>query len=113
MQDAAQSDSVVLLPISGYRSLARQAEIIRSKRDVGQSLESILRVNTAPGYSEHHTGRALDIGTIDSVLLEESFGATPAFAWLSMHAQKFGFRLSYPRGNPLGIAYEPWHWLWR
>ncbi|HVT32680.1 MAG TPA: D-alanyl-D-alanine carboxypeptidase family protein, partial [Rhodanobacteraceae bacterium] len=37
---------------------------------------------------------------------------SPAFAWLKRHASRFGFRLSYPRRNRHGIAYEPWHWCW-
>ncbi|NND57300.1 MAG: D-alanyl-D-alanine carboxypeptidase family protein, partial [Xanthomonadales bacterium] len=36
-----------------------------------------------------------------------------AFAWLTAHAKQFGFRMSFPRGNPHGVAYEPWHWAWR
>ena len=41
---------------------------------------------------------------------EESFEATPAFDWLQRHAGASGFAMSYPRGNPHGIVYEPWHW---
>ncbi|MET0229666.1 MAG: D-alanyl-D-alanine carboxypeptidase family protein, partial [Rhodanobacteraceae bacterium] len=37
---------------------------------------------------------------------------SPAFRWLMRHAKRFGFRLSYPRSNRHGIAYEPWHWCW-
>jgi D-alanyl-D-alanine carboxypeptidase len=45
--------------------------------------------------------------------LEETFERSPAFAWLQRNASRFGFALSYPRGNRHGIAYEPWHWCWR
>ena len=41
---------------------------------------------------------------------EEAFEGTGAFDWLQRHAARYGFRLSYPRGNPHGIVYEPWHW---
>ena len=44
---------------------------------------------------------------------EESFEATDAFAWLQAHAGEHGFHLSYPRDNPHGIVYEPWHWCWK
>src|SRR5690606_38685754 len=67
-------------------------------------------VNAAPGYSEHHGGDALDIGTTGESPAEESFEHTAAFAWLQAHAGRFGFALSYPRDNPHGITYEPWHW---
>ncbi|HEY4990089.1 MAG TPA: D-alanyl-D-alanine carboxypeptidase family protein, partial [Opitutaceae bacterium] len=70
------------------------------------------KVNAAPGYSEHHTGRAVDIGVPDEPPLEEGFALTQAFSWLTAHAREFGFALSYACGNPQGIAYEPWHWLY-
>jgi len=75
-------------------------------------VEEILTVNAAPGYSEHHSGYALDIGTPGEPPAEESFESTAAFAWLGEHAGRFGFQLSYPRDNPHGIVYEPWHWCW-
>jgi LAS superfamily LD-carboxypeptidase LdcB len=44
--------------------------------------------------------------------LDEEFAATVAYRWLEEHAPGFGFTLTYPRGNPHGIGYEPWHWCW-
>jgi D-alanyl-D-alanine carboxypeptidase len=76
-------------------------------------LTDILRSVAAPGCSEHHTGCALDLGDDTSPPLEESFGRTMAFRWLVRHAARFHFRLSYPRRNPQGLVYEPWHWRWR
>ena len=70
-------------------------------------------VNTPPGYSEHHTGRALDITTSDCEPLTEAFELTEAFTWLVTHASKYQFSLTYPRDNPYGIIYEPWHWAVR
>ena len=64
----------------------------------------------APGHSEHHTGRAVDIATPGSRPLTEEFEDTDAFRWLTSRAVEFGFSLTYPRDNPWGIAYEPWHW---
>ena len=112
LRAAAAADDQVLVLISAFRSIAEQAEIIRRKRARGLAWETILRVNAYPGFSEHHTGRAIDLGTPGSVDLSESFENTPAFAWLQARAGMFGFRLSYPRDNPAGIAYEPWHWMW-
>lgn len=112
MREAAQGDGVVLEAISGFRSHAYQRGIIERKLARGLTLDEILRVNAAPGHSEHHSGRALDVGTPGEPPAEESFEATPAFAWLQRHAASFGFALSYPRGNPHGITYEPWHWCW-
>jgi len=113
MRLAAADDGIVLLPLSGFRSVARQTRIIREKLASGQKLPAILRLVAAPGYSEHHTGRALDIGSPDDTELDEHFAKTSAFRWLVRHAGKFGYHLSFPRKNPHGIAYEPWHWCWR
>jgi D-alanyl-D-alanine carboxypeptidase len=110
---AAAGDGVPLLLLSGFRGVDRQTEIIRRKLGAGQRIEDILRVNAAPGYSEHHTGRAVDIGTPDAPPLEESFAGTAAFRWLEAHAHRFGFLLSYPRDNAQGIAFETWHWCWQ
>jgi zinc D-Ala-D-Ala carboxypeptidase len=110
MRTAASDAGIAFVAVSGFRSVHRQAEIIEAKLAAGESIESILRVIAAPGYSEHHTGRAVDIGVPGEPQLTEAFEMTPAFRWLSDHAGKFGFRLSYPRENVHGIAYEPWHW---
>ena len=96
--------------ISGYRSHDYQLGIFERKRARGFALADILAVNAAPGFSEHHSGEALDIGTTGEPPAEASFERTPAFAWLQRHAGGFGFAMSYPRGNPHGIVYEPWHW---
>src|SRR6476619_3452841 len=112
MREAAWRDDVLLEAISGYRSHAYQLGIFERKRARGLAVDDILAVNAAPGYSEHHSGRALDIGTLDEPPAEESFERTPAFAWLRDNAQGFGFTMSYPRANPHGIVYEPWHWIW-
>ena len=110
MRRAAAADGVVLESISGYRSHAYQLGIFARKLARGLDVAQILQVNAAPGYSEHHGGEALDIGTPGEPPAEESFEATPAFAWLAVHAGTHGFAMSYPRGNPHGIVYEPWHW---
>ena len=112
MHAAAARDGVELLPLSGFRSVARQVEIIRQKLAGGQRLAAILERVAAPGCSEHHTGRALDLGSPDHTGLDEHFAKTAAFRWLKGRAGDFGFSLSYPRHNPHGIAYEPWHWCW-
>ena len=112
MRDAAARDRVELQIVSAFRSIDYQLGIIRRKRERGESIEAILRVSAAPGYSEHHSGRALDITTPGLAPLEEEFERSAAFHWLRKNAQLYKFSLSYPRGNPHGIAYEPWHWCW-
>lgn len=113
MREAAARDGVELQIVSAFRSIEYQLGILKRKLDRGQTMEQILRVSAAPGYSEHHSGRALDITTSGFVALEEEFESSSAFAWLKKNARRFGFHLSYPRGNRHGIAFEPWHWCWK
>ena len=110
MVAGAGRDGIRLLIVSGFRSIDYQARLIRKKITAGQSIDEILAVNAAPGHSEHHTGRAVDIATPGSRPLTEEFEATEAFAWLVENAESFGFSMTYPRDNPWGFVYEPWHW---
>ena len=108
----AQKDGVELQPVSAFRSVEYQAGLVRRKLDKGLGMDEILEVSAAPGFSEHHTGRAIDVTTPGSAVLEEEFENSEAYKWLCDHASEFGFRLSFPRDNIHNIAYEPWHWCW-
>jgi D-alanyl-D-alanine carboxypeptidase len=110
MRNAAREAGVELQAVSAFRSAKYQMEILQKKLDRGVPVQDILKVSAAPGYSEHHGGRALDITTPGFPHLEEEFESSAAFVWLLKHAPAFGFRLSFPRGNRHGLAYEPWHW---
>ena len=112
MHDAAARDDITLQIVSAFRSVEYQLGIIKRKVERGLSMDEILRVSAVPGYSEHHSGRAFDLTTPNFAALEEEFEKSPAFAWLSTNAKLYGFTMSYPRDNPHGIAYEPWHWCW-
>jgi len=110
MKRSAAVAGVQLLLVSGFRSVRHQADLIRRKLASGQSIETILTVNAAPGFSEHHTGRAIDIATPGSRPLTAEFDGSPAFQWLQANAVAFGFHMPYGRGNRFGFEYEPWHW---
>lgn len=112
MRDQAAHDRVPLQLVSAFRSTQYQLGILERKLERRQSIEDILRVSAAPGYSEHHSGRAIDLTTPGFAALEDAFEQSDAFAWLVLNAARYGFALSYPRGNPHRIAYEPWHWCW-
>ena len=109
----AERDGIQLLVVSAFRSVDYQRALIARKLDNGRGIADVLKVNAAPGYSEHHTGRALDITAPDCPPLEQGFEQTRAFVWLKKHAARYGFHLSYPRDNPHGIMYEPWHWAFK
>jgi len=112
MRDAAARDRIELQLVSAFRTIEYQLGILRRKCERGQHIDEILRVSAAPGYSEHHSGRALDLSTPGFAVLEEEFERSPAFAWLCANAKTYKYSLSYPRGNAHGVAYEPWHWCW-
>jgi D-alanyl-D-alanine carboxypeptidase len=110
LTDGAKADGVAITIVSAFRSVERQAEIVRAKLARGLSIDEILKVSAPPGYSEHHTGRAVDVTTEGVRPLELEFEHTAAFEWLTRNAARFGFVLSYPRQNRYGYLYEPWHW---
>lgn len=113
LRDGAGSAGVELLLVSGFRSVDYQRQIWDRKLAAGQTVTQILTVSAPPGYSEHHTGRALDLTAAGCEPLTEAFEALPAFGWLADHATEYGFAMSYPRNNPHGVVYEPWHWCFR
>lgn len=113
MREAGKAAGIDLLLVSAFRTVDYQRAILDRKVAAGTPIDEILKVNTAPGYSEHHTGRAVDIATRGCPPLTEAFEDTDAFAWLTANASRFGFAMSYPRDNAYGIVYEPWHWCWR
>jgi zinc D-Ala-D-Ala carboxypeptidase len=110
MKQTAADAGVQLLLVSGFRSVAHQADIIRRKLVAGQSIDAILAVNAAPGFSEHHTGWAIDVASPGTRPLTTDFENSAAFAWLTTNAGRHGFRMPYERGNRFGFEYEPWHW---
>jgi D-alanyl-D-alanine carboxypeptidase len=112
MREAAAGEGITLKVVSAFRSADYQLGILKRKLDRGETIAQILAVSAAPGYSEHHSGRVVDLTTPGYAALEEEFENSPAYAWLTSQAHRFGFALSYPRDNPHGIAYEPWHWCW-
>jgi len=110
MVEAAAADSVRLMIVSGFRSFEYQAELIRNKLAAGQALAEILTVSAAPGFSQHHSGCAVDIATPGSRPLTGEFETSEAYSWLGANAKKFGFSMTYPRDNRYGFIFEPWHW---
>lgn len=110
MKLAAHRDGVVIEIVSAFRNVHEQAGIIRDKLGRGMPISAILTLSAPPGYSEHHTGCAVDINTPGCEPREQPFEHTEAFRWLEQHARRFRFSMSYPRGNALGFIYEPWHW---
>ena len=113
MRTAAAQAGVRLVPLSGYRSYDEQEAVFFSlKAERHQDAQTRAEVSAPPGYSEHHTGYAIDLGDGNQpqTHLDQSFGETAAYQWLASNAVKFGFELSFPPDNLQGVAFEPWHW---
>ena len=113
MQQDAKKQGINLIPISGFRTVSEQEYLFfeikaQRKQDASKRAE----VSAPPGYSEHHTGYAIDIGdgNVPSTNLSPRFDQTTAYKWLEKNAAKYSFELSFPEDNQQGISYEPWHW---
>ncbi len=112
MREEAKKDGIYLVFLSGYRSINLQNDIFYSLKSIrNQEASERARVSAPPGYSEHSTGFAIDIGdaTQRETDFEIEFENTDAFRWLMKNAAKFHFKLSFIKNNKY-IDYEPWHW---
>ena len=112
MQNDAEKDGIYLVLLSGYRSIKLQKQIFYSLKSIrNQIAPERARVSAPPGYSEHSTGFAIDIGDAYAreTDFEESFENTSAFKWLKNNAAKYHFRLSFDK-KQTSVDYEPWHW---
>lgn len=107
----AAAEGVAVSPVSGFRSREEQSRLHASYvESYGQ--ESADSLSARPGYSEHETGLALDIGNPDGMCaLERCFEGTAAGSWAASNAHRYGFLIRYPAAaeHITGYAYEPWH----
>jgi zinc D-Ala-D-Ala carboxypeptidase len=113
MVEAARAEGIDLIAISGFRTKEDQRQLFYDiSRQRNQTPAQRAQVSAPPGYSEHHTGYAVDIGdgANPSANLSPSFEKTPAFLWLEKNAARFSFELSFQPNNSQGVMYEPWHW---
>ena len=112
MREEAKKDGIYMVFLSGYRSINLQYDIFYSLKSIrNQEAAERARVSAPPGYSEHSTGFAIDIGdaTQRETDFETDFENTDTFRWLLKNAAKFHFKLSFNKNNKY-IDYEPWHW---
>ncbi len=105
LSEAAANEGLDIWLASGFRSFDDQNRIYNNYvDDYGQA--SADTFSARPGHSEHQTGLAIDVNTID-----DSFAGTPEALWLEEHAHEYGFIIRYPKGKEgiTGYKYEPWH----
>lgn len=112
MLAAAKQQGFDLVAFSGYRSFEYQTTLYNNyvNRDGKDAAD---RYSARPGYSEHQTGLAFDIGEKgkEKLWLTAEFGETPAGKWLAEQAQEYGFILRFPQNaeDITGYMYESWH----
>ncbi|MCC5903056.1 MAG: M15 family metallopeptidase [Halomonas sp.] len=111
MSNAMHRDGVVPVIIkNGYRSYADQVEKFdqyRVRKNFGM-VKTLARV-ALPGYSEHHTGFAIDI-RLPRSHSGKRLSRSSSYKWLKKHAHTYGFYESYKKDNIFGVVFEPWHW---
>lgn len=109
LMEDAKDDDINILISSGYRSFKEQTSLKGGYR-VTYGAGTANSFSAEQGYSEHQLGTAVDFVTSEnSYYLTTNFENTKAFKWLQENAYKYGFILSYPKGNTY-YQYEPWHW---
>ncbi len=86
MQRAAEADGIELVIRSGFRTHESQGWLYRAWRSGFGNRAA------RPGFSNHQSGRALDIVVQDPNTL----------AWLDRNARRYGFKRT--------VRGEPWHW---
>jgi D-alanyl-D-alanine carboxypeptidase len=109
---AARDEGVWLIPASGFRTIEQQQKLFQEQIKRRGSIEAAAKISAPPGYSEHHTGFAVDLadGHFPKQDIKYQFENTDAYRWLTRRAKEFSFELSFPSNNPQGVSYEPWHW---
>lgn len=107
------------LVCSSYRDYNRQMQLFNQERDeftqqgmdAEEAYAAAMQNVALPGYSEHETGLAVDIVSVDHQTLDEAFANTPEGQWLAANSAQYGFVVRYhaDKQSVTGITYEPWH----
>ncbi|MDW0118038.1 M15 family metallopeptidase [Sporosarcina thermotolerans] len=108
----AKLSGINLTAFSTYRSYEYQVSLY-DRYVQKDGVEKADRYSARPGYSEHQTGLAFDIGEVnyEKHWASTSFGETEAGKWVAANAYRYGFILRYPKGKEeiTGYMQEPWH----
>ena len=100
MKEAAAADGISLSIVSGYRSYSTQESIYWRYVD-RRGMEKADTFSARPGHSEHQTGLAMDLNSLD-----DNFGDTPEGMWLAEHCHEYGFIIRYPKNKQSITGYK-------
>lgn len=105
MAAAARAEGLNIYIASGFRSYSHQMRTY-SRYVYYDGQENADTYSARPGYSEHQTGLAFDMNSVD-----DSFAGTPEALWVNEHCHEYGFIVRYQKGKEdiTGYQYEPWH----
>jgi D-alanyl-D-alanine carboxypeptidase len=109
--EAADKNGTPLRLSSAYRSYTYQVGLYSGyvQKDGQGAADS---ESARPGYSEHQTGLAVDVGNVNgSCEVRQCFGDSTAGKWVAANSYKYGYIVRYPQGLTAvtGYEYEPWH----
>lgn len=106
---AAKAENLTIRPLSGYRSYSNQVTVYNNEVvNYGQTVAD--SESARPGYSEHQTGLAIDVGG-GGCGIEDCFGETNEGKWVATNAYTYGFIVRYTAAKQTVTGYraEPWH----
>jgi zinc D-Ala-D-Ala carboxypeptidase len=114
MAAAASAAGASLAIVSAYRSYQNQTVTFRHWVNI-QGYARALTASARPGHSEHQLGTAIDFKSRAGPLpwlMKDWAKQSAAGVWLAANAWKYGFIMSYPRGQIASTCYEyePWHY---
>ena len=116
LEKELKDEGIIIRLDSTYRSVKAQQELWDEwSADPEKGPEYVKKYVAVPGYSEHHTGLAIDVCLEKNGELiydnDEMKAEKEIFKKIHSELAKYGFILRYPEGkkNITGYDYEPWH----
>ena len=112
LKSKMQEEGIQIELESAYRSVEKQ-QAVWDEYEQAYGEDYCRQYVAVPGYSEHHTGLALDICLVKdgAVVSSEDPSINDLFAAVHAHLAEYGFILRYPAAKETitGYSYEPWH----
>ena len=90
--------------VSGYRSYNDQVNNFGNKAK-SKGIDATQKYNTVPGFSQHHTGKAFDIFSVDTSWWDKNYKVKK---WVADNCENYGFEVTYKTEGTLRMP-EPWH----
>ena len=96
---------------SGYRTIKEQEEALQEKINLFGE-EDALQWAMLPGYSEHHTGYAVDMSIYTDQGNYIKYKGQDEYGWINQNCHKYGLirRYAGDKKDITGVANEEWHY---